>query len=288
MIPFYLFFCKVIHAFAFESEHLYLHQNTDGESIVFPAIEETNKDDGGLREDSSNPRNIKENFNMIPRKIRNKKIMRLIDNYILPGNPEFIGTSGLLQIKQKKSHEKRNDYTRQQKIFQIHRRHKKLKRKSKYMNNYLSKKKNKAHQDSDSFPLNLNFTKKSTPRFVIGRRKRNQRIQYEDPSRYLFNWKEVLILIGVSILFSSSVICCCASIFQSGICEKKSASKGDFKVDKWWANQNTPEALLLLPRSKSFPRENTFCKWSRSSKQKNNSKVVCQCSSSNSSTSIAF
>ncbi|GFY74643.1 uncharacterized protein TNIN_4691 [Trichonephila inaurata madagascariensis] len=260
----------------------------DGESPVFPATEEITNDDEVLQGDISYPGNIEENFNVTPRKIPNTKISKLIDNYILPENSE-LRTSDFRHVNLKTPHEENNDYIGQQKNFHIHRRHKKLKRKTKSKNNYLTKTKHKELRDLGKFLLNSNFTKKGIPSFRIERNKRNQKyiIHYEDPSRYLFNWREVLLLIGISILFSSSVVCCCASIFQSGVCEKKSAAKCDFKVDKWWANQNTPEALLLLPGKKSLSREKAICKWSQSSEQKNKSKVICQCSS-NSSASIAF
>ncbi|GFR17834.1 uncharacterized protein TNCT_35541 [Trichonephila clavata] len=286
---FYIFFFILTQVFSIQTKRLHLHHISDGESPVFSATEEISNDNDVLQGDISYPGNTEENFNVTPRKIQNKKFLKLIDNYISPENPDFRSKSDLRHVKHKTTHEEKNDYIRQQKNFRIHRRHKKLERQTKSKKNYLTKAKHKELRDLGNFLLNLNFTKKGIPSFRIERNKRHQKysIHYEDPSRYLFNWREVLILIGISILFSSTVVCCCASIFQSGVCEKKSASKGDFKVDKWWANQNTPETLLLLPKNKPISREKAFCKWDRSSEQKNNSKVICQCSS-NSSTSIAF
>ncbi|GIX73666.1 uncharacterized protein CEXT_525311 [Caerostris extrusa] len=123
----------------------------------------------------------------------------------------------------------------------------------------------------------------------INRKDSNGITQKENINRFLFNGKEVLILVGVSVFLTSAFMCCVNSFIQHGFCEKKSRRNNDFKIDRWWASQSTSGILSHLLRNKpASSEESASCKWSRSSKQRSNSKIVCQCNSTNSSKSIAF
>ncbi|KAF8793007.1 hypothetical protein HNY73_004536 [Argiope bruennichi] len=158
---------------------------------------------------------------------------------------------------------------------------------NKILMDYFADKSNKGIRKSDNIPQMRNILQSSA--YPKQRRiKKEISNKRNELNRYLFTGAEVLILICVSVLLTSTFVCCLGLVIRSGICEKKSRPSGDFKVDKWWANQNPSRIFFRLARSKPTSSDRTSCKWSRSSKQKSHSKVICQCSSTNTSNSIAF
>lgn len=107
--------------------------------------------------------------------------------------------------------------------------------------------------------------------------------------QHLFNWREVLILIGSSVLLTCSVICCWVSLSRTSKSQKALKQNSDFKVDTWLASlRNNSRMILCFPKNEyRISEEESSCRWSQRSNQKTKSNMVFQCSSGNSSMSVA-
>ncbi|GBN82877.1 hypothetical protein AVEN_88822-1 [Araneus ventricosus] len=212
-----------------------------------------------------------------------QNFMKLLVNKYMPSKNQKLKKTD----KQKKFARPLEEYSDRAHQYKFAQPYKNSKHGNKILKNFSKDKSNKAVRKTDDVSRKRNILQTSDH---PGKRRTKKDISYKrnELSRYFFTGTEVLILLSVSVLLTSAFVCCLGLVVHSGICEKKSRPTGDFKVDKWWANQNSSRIFFHLARSKPASSDGTSCKWSRSSKQKIGSKIICQCSSTNTSNSIAF
>lgn len=91
--------------------------------------------------------------------------------------------------------------------------------------------------------------------------------------QHMFTWREVLILIGISVLLTCSVICCCVSLSKTSKSQRALKQNSDFKVDTWLGSlRNNSRMLLCFPKNEyRISEEEGSCRWSQRSNQKKKS-----------------